>query len=182
MSRDNDGMSVPPQSSCLLSELKERMRAQHSPVRPHFRFSPGSWLLAVVTGAACVVAGGALLAAGARGGEAQTVQFDRQILPILSENCFTCHGPDAKARKADLRLDLKETALRKTEPVIVPGQSALSVLIDRVTSKDIDEKMPPNGSGKKLTVDQVELLKKWIDQGATWSKHWAFEPVRSIGL
>jgi hypothetical protein len=106
------------------------------------------------------------------------VQFDRQILPILSENCFTCHGPDAKARKADLRLDLKETALRKTEPVIVPGQSALSVLIDRVTSKDIDEKMPPNGSGKKLTVDQVELLKKWIDQGATWSKHWAFEPVR----
>jgi Protein of unknown function (DUF1553)/Protein of unknown function (DUF1549)/Planctomycete cytochrome C len=108
---------------------------------------------------------------------AEPVHFSRDILPILSENCFTCHGPDARARKADLRLDLKETALRKTEAVIVPGKSGESELIQRVTTKDVDELMPPHGSGKKLTARQIDLLKTWIDQGASWSKHWAFEPV-----
>ena len=119
-----------------------------------------------------------LVPPAARAGEPEPVHFSRDILPILSENCFLCHGPDAKARKADLRLDLKETALRKTEAVIVPGKSGESELIERVASNDADEVMPPPKSGKKLTAHQIELLKRWIDQGAQWSKHWAFEPVR----
>jgi len=119
-----------------------------------------------------------LAAGGLSAGEAEPVHFSRDILPILSENCFTCHGPDSKTRKADLRLDVKESALRKSEPVIVPGKSRESELIQRITSQDADERMPPPKSGKKLANHQIELLKKWIDSGAHWSKHWAFEPVR----
>ena len=114
----------------------------------------------------------------ARPASAQTaVDFSRDVLPILSENCFPCHGPDAKTRKADLRLDVKEGALRTKDPVIVPGKSGESELILRITSTDRDEVMPPPKSGKKLTRDQIELLKKWIDQGRSWSRHWAFEPI-----
>jgi hypothetical protein len=113
-----------------------------------------------------------------RAAEPEPVHFSRDILPILSENCFACHGPDAKARKGELRLDLKETALRKTEAVIVPGKSGESELIQRIASKDVDEVMPPLKSGKKLSEHQIDSLKKWIDQGAQWSKHWAFEPAR----
>ncbi len=106
------------------------------------------------------------------------VDFRREILPILSENCFLCHGPDARTRKADLRLDLKESALRKNDPIIVPGNSRESELIRRITSDDPDERMPPRKSGKTLAARQVELLTRWIDQGASWSQHWAFEPPR----
>ena len=111
-------------------------------------------------------------------GRARTVHFSRDILPILSENCFTCHGPDARARKAELRLDLKETALRTKDAVIVPGKSSESELIERVTARDADQIMPPPRSGKTLTTREIQLLKTWIDQGAQWSKHWAFEPVK----
>jgi mono/diheme cytochrome c family protein len=127
---------------------------------------------------ACLVLSGVTASTAVRAVEPGQVQFDRDILPILSENCFACHGPDAKARKAKLRLDLKETALRKTEAVIVPGKSGESELIERVACQDDDEVMPPPKSGKKLTAQQIDLLKKWVDQGAQWSKHWAFEPVR----
>ena len=96
------------------------------------------------------------------------VDFRRDVLPILSENCFTCHGPDAKTRKADLRLDVKESALRTKDPVIVPGKSGESELFERVSSTDPDEVMPPPKSGKKLTPAQIDVLKKWIDQGASW--------------
>jgi mono/diheme cytochrome c family protein len=122
-----------------------------------------------------LVLGSAATAAVAGG--ADPVDFRREILPILSENCFTCHGPDAQARKAGLRLDVKESALRTAEPVIVPGKSGESEIIERVTSKDVDEVMPPPKSGKKLTYEQIERIRKWIDQGARWSNHWAFEPV-----
>ena len=135
---------------------------------------------------ACAIAGcllsvalaNGLVPPAARAGEPEPVHFGRDILPIFSENCFPCHGPDAKARKADLRLDRKESALRETEAVIVPGKSGESELIKRVASKDASEVMPPPNSGKKLTAHQIELFKNWIDQGAQWSKHWAFEPVK----
>jgi hypothetical protein len=115
-----------------------------------------------------------LATAGAPG----PVDFRRDILPLLSENCFLCHGPDSRTRKADLRLDIKEGALRATDPVIVPGKSEESELIRRVISDDPDEVMPPRKSGKALKAHQVELLKRWIDEGASWSRHWAFEPPR----
>jgi Protein of unknown function (DUF1553)/Protein of unknown function (DUF1549)/Planctomycete cytochrome C len=114
-------------------------------------------------------------------GESEPVRFSLDVLPILSENCFLCHGPDAKSRKADLRLDVKDSALRAAEPVIVPGKSGESELYERINSHDPDERMPPPKSGKTLTPSQVDVLKRWIDQGAKWGKHWAFEPPRRPG-
>ncbi len=107
------------------------------------------------------------------------VDFGRDILPILSDNCFRCHGPDAKARKAGLRLDTPEGALRKADPVIVPGQSAASELVHRVASTDTEVVMPPPKSNRKLSPRQIALLRQWIDEGAPWGRHWALEkPVR----
>jgi len=107
----------------------------------------------------------------------ERVHFSRDVLPILAQNCFTCHGPDAKARKAELRLDQKATALRKSEPVILPGKSSGSELVHRITSQEPDEVMPPPKSGRKLSAHQIEILTRWIDQGAEWGRHWAFEPI-----
>jgi hypothetical protein len=113
-------------------------------------------------------------------GDAAPVRFSRDILPILSENCLLCHGPDAKQRKGDLRLDVKEQALRTKDPIIVPGKSDESELIRRVESDDPEEQMPPGRSGHVLTDRQKETLKRWIDQGAVWGKHWAFEPPQRV--
>src|SRR5262249_38077982 len=105
------------------------------------------------------------------------VDFRREVLPILSENCFTCHGPDEKTRKADLPFVVKEGGFRATDPVIGPGKPGESELFARVSSTDRDEVMPPPKSGKKLAAAQIEILKQWIDQGASWKRHWAFEPI-----
>lgn len=104
---------------------------------------------------------------------AEPVKFSRDVLPILSDTCFSCHGPDERGRKAGLRLDQREAAL--ADSVIVPGKSADSELIKRITSHDPDEVMPPVKSNRKVTPQQIETLKKWIDEGAVWGKHWAFE-------
>jgi mono/diheme cytochrome c family protein len=101
------------------------------------------------------------------------VDFDRQIRPILSENCFACHGPDDKQRKAKLRLDTYDGAV-KDSAVIVAGQAEKSELIDRIASGDPKKRMPPPKTGKRLTAAQVDLLRQWINQGAKWSRHWAF--------
>jgi hypothetical protein len=111
-------------------------------------------------------------------GSAGAVDFDREVLPILSDKCFRCHGPDAKARKANLRLDVKDSALRKEEPVIVPGKVDESELVARITSDDPAELMPPPKSNLKLDAHQIEVLKRWISQGANWAPHWAFVPLR----
>jgi hypothetical protein len=107
----------------------------------------------------------------------ERVDFARDVLPILSDNCFACHGPDEKARKADLRLDAKDHALAKGGPV-VPGKSAESELYKRVASADPADVMPPPRSNKKLKPEQVATLKRWIDQGAAWGQHWAFVPPK----
>jgi mono/diheme cytochrome c family protein len=131
-------------------------------------------------------AGVAIVASSILGGNlaagADRVNFSRDVLPILAQNCFTCHGPDAKARKADLRLDQKASALRAAEPVIVPGKSGASELVERITSRDPELAMPPPKSGRKLSARQIEILTRWIDQGAVWGKHWAFEPINRPGL
>jgi hypothetical protein len=106
-----------------------------------------------------------------------TIDFARQIRPILSENCFVCHGPDDGQRKAKLRLDTREgarTELREGGFAIVPGDPKNSVLLKRILSHDPDERMPPPKTNKKLTPQQAELIKQWIEQGAPWSEHWAF--------
>ena len=113
-------------------------------------------------------------------GDAPTIQFNRDIRPILSDNCFHCHGFDSNHRKADLRLDTFEgaTAPRKGRPAVVPGQPDASELWRRITATDPAERMPPPDSGHVLTAHQVELLRRWIAEGAPYQKHWAFEPPR----
>ncbi len=113
---------------------------------------------------------------------ATKLDFNRDIRPILSDNCFACHGIDAKKRKADLRLDTAEgaKALIDGVPVIKPGDPSASSLIARIVSTDEDEVMPPPESHKKITAKQLETLRLWITQGAEYQKHWAFEaPVKS---
>ncbi len=109
--------------------------------------------------------------------KAPTVEFDRDIRQILSENCFACHGPDPKARKAKLRLDIHDGLLRPDKPddaVVIPGDPAKSKLVYRITTTDPDDHMPPPESGKKLKPQQIDLLTQWIAQGAPWQKHWAY--------
>ena len=105
-----------------------------------------------------------------------TVDFQRQIRPLLSDNCFQCHGPDSDTRMAGLRLDRKESALA----VIVPGKAAESRLYQRITAPTAARRMPPERSHKSLTAAQIALLKTWIEEGAPWQEHWAFRaPVKA---
>src|SRR5688500_15119282 len=112
----------------------------------------------------------------------ERVDFNRDIQPLLSENCYLCHGPDAKAREADLRLDRREGILGKNEDGLTidqPGQPGTSELIARITSTDRDEVMPPPKSHRHLTPAQVALIKRWVEEDAPWAQHWAFiAPVR----
>ncbi|AMR33193.1 hypothetical protein A0256_18100 [Mucilaginibacter sp. PAMC 26640] len=109
-----------------------------------------------------------------------TISYNFNIRPILSDKCFKCHGPDAGHREADLRLDLPEVAYRAlkdnpTAHALVPGDPDLSEVYRRISTKDTAEQMPPVSSNlKKLTSYEVELIEKWIKQGAKYEKHWAF--------
>lgn len=112
-----------------------------------------------------------------------TVDFNRQIFPLLSENCFACHGPDAGQRKAKLRLDTQEGAfgeMRDGGKIIVAGKSAESGLVQRLLTSDHSKLMPPPKSGKKVTPQQIEIVKQWIDGGAKWSQHWAFMVPKAV--
>ena len=104
--------------------------------------------------------------------------FNRDIRPILSENCFSCHGQDASHREAKLRLDDRDDATRAREGriVIAPGQPEDSELIFRLLSKDEEEQMPPPKSNRHVTPEQTALLRRWIAEGANYEKHWAFVP------
>jgi len=100
------------------------------------------------------------------------VSFNRDVKPILSQNCFACHGPDENQRKADLRLDIRESAV---DMAITPGDPAKSSLIERILSDDPDERMPPAHSKKPpLSAEQVGILKKWITQQAPYDVHWSY--------
>lgn len=104
--------------------------------------------------------------------DAPKVDFNRDIRPILSDNCYYCHGNDAKHRMADLRLDLRDQALESG--AIVPGKPGESLLVERILSSDQHEMMPPPDSHKKLDAKQKELLVRWISEGAEYQPHWAF--------
>ena len=107
------------------------------------------------------------------------VDFARDIQPLLSDNCFACHGPDAKQRKADLRLDTRDGALADLDGVsaVVPGKPSESELVARITTDDEDDLMPPPDSGKQLDAAQKALLQRWIADGAEYDLHWAYKPV-----
>src|SRR5439155_15199069 len=110
-------------------------------------------------------------------GAVSATRFNRDIRPVLSENCFACHGPDANKRKAGLRLDTKDGIFERTakhEPAVVPGKLEKSELWRRITATDPDDVMPPPKSHKTLKPEQKELFKQWILAGASWQGHWAY--------
>jgi len=110
------------------------------------------------------------------------VDFDREIRPLLSDRCFRCHGPNEKDRKGGFRLDQEKSALGTAESgerPIVPGKPESSELIRRITADDASQRMPPQDSGKTLSKAEIELLRRWIREGAAWRQHWAFvRPAR----
>ena len=112
----------------------------------------------------------------------EPLRYNRDIRPILSDNCFACHGPDKANRKSELRLDVREAAVAPAESgdvAILPGDVKKSALVARVFTDDADDIMPPPKSHKKLTAAQKEMLKRWIAEGAQYEQHWAFMPVQS---
>ena len=115
---------------------------------------------------------------------AADISFNRDIRPILSENCFYCHGQDPKHREAKLRLDLPEEAMRERDGVraVLPGKPDESEMIVRLLSQDRDEVMPPRKANKHVTPEQIALLKRWIAEGAKYERHWAFIPPRRAAL
>ena len=109
----------------------------------------------------------------------EPVQFNRDIRPFLSDTCFHCHGPDKKTREADLRLDEEGPAKADLGgyAAIVPGDPEASETMRRILTDDVDDQMPPPDSGHSLTSAQKALFKRWIEEGAVYQKHWAFEPI-----
>ncbi len=111
------------------------------------------------------------------------IGFDREIRPLLSDACFRCHGPDDAARQAELRLDQKEPAFRPADSgktPVVPGRPELSEVYRRLTTDDPDQRMPPPDAPRQLNSREVEIIRAWIEQGASWSDHWAFQiPAKS---
>ena len=112
------------------------------------------------------------------------VEFNRDIRPILSDNCFTCHGPDERQRQVNLRLDTREGifADRGGYWVIAPENPGESRLLQRISADSEAQRMPPSWSGKELTRDQIDLIRNWIEQGAKWRQHWAFSPLQQPQL
>lgn len=109
------------------------------------------------------------------------ISFSREVLPILSEYCFKCHGPDEKGRQGDLRLDTESGAFaaREDRSIIKPGDTAASELVRRIISTDPDVQMPPPDDKHPLSASHIETLSRWIEQGAHWGAHWAFEPLKT---
>src|SRR3954464_3373900 len=113
------------------------------------------------------------------------IDFNRDIRPIFSENCYACHGPDKNKRKAGLRLDIKEEAFKKQESgdfAIIPNSVKKSKLLKLTTSQDEDDRMPPSKFGKRLSKEQTTLLRRWVEQGAEWKQHWSYIPAERPSL
>ena len=123
-------------------------------------------------------------AAGAAGAApaGQAVSWSRELRPILAQHCFACHGPDAKRREAELRLDTAagEGSDLSDESIVRAGAPDESELLRRITSADKSERMPPAEHGPALDAAEIELVRRWIEQGARWEAHWSFSPLRSV--
>ena len=161
------------------------MKLESKPMTCHFlrrwalAFSSLAWLLGSAG------EGDAQAPAGAASSKLAN-NFNRDIRPILSENCYTCHGPDKNKRKAGLRLDRQEEAFGKLESgadhAIVPGDTAKSKLLQLVSSESDEDRMPPAKTGKRLSKEQIERLRAWIAAGAPWEKHWAYITPAKVPL
>jgi hypothetical protein len=105
-----------------------------------------------------------------------SIDFNRDIRPLLSDRCLTCHGPDDSTREADLRLDEPARLGNASDSVVAPGSAENSTLFERITSTDPDIQMPPPESEKSLSKQEIELIRQWINQGAVWDDHWSWVP------
>ncbi len=113
------------------------------------------------------------------------VDFARDVLPILSDTCFACHGPDAAAREGDLRLDQKSQMMQQLDDelwIVAPGKPHLSELIARIETDDLEEVMPPSDSKTRLTAKQKQVLRRWVQEGAVWEEHWAFRAPKKAAI
>jgi hypothetical protein len=129
--------------------------------------------------ALAIALGSAMAPSPASAAGPKRINYSRDIRPILSNTCYKCHGPDENQRKAGLRLDTKQGAYAKLESgdvAVVPGASAKSAVWQRLTAKDPDVRMPPADSGKTIAPEQIELIKRWIDEGAEFHGHWSLLP------
>ena len=138
------------------------------------------WFLAV-----CLISGNGASAAANSATNLVKVDFNREIRPIFSEHCYACHGPDEPKRKAGLRLDVPEAAFKELKSgnrALVAGDLTKSALVERITSTDLEEVMPPPKHNKPLKPDQIALLKRWVQEGAQWKKHWSFIPPERPAL
>ena len=138
-------------------------------------------LLSVLVCCCLAVLGVASVSAEESESTQATVDYNLDVRPILADNCFACHGPDAKTREANLRFDTKAGAFSEPSgyPVIVPGKPEESELHLRIASNDDFYRMPPPGFNKTLTPAQIDTITQWIREGAKWEEHWAFTtPVR----
>ncbi len=107
----------------------------------------------------------------------KSIDFNRQIRPLLSDKCYACHGPNEAAREGGFRLDKKDSALGEADSgahPIVPGDPAASEVYERLTTDDEFQRMPPAETNKSLAPEEIELIRRWIEQGAVWKEHWAF--------
>ncbi len=114
---------------------------------------------------------------------AKPIDFDRQIRPILSDNCFACHGPDEKRRMAGLRLDIKDGGAYATKngySIIVPGDAANSRLFERLSTAIVAARMPPPNATTSPNKEAVELIRRWIEEGAKWEGHWAYVAPQAV--
>ena len=152
----------------------------HGIRRPGGRSDRWRTLLVTLVPAVGLLAVAVPVAAGAESPEESPgdVDFDRDVRPILSERCFRCHGPDESRRQADLRLDTRQGVFAEFDDrrVVVPGEPSRSEIYRRITSADDDERMPPRKSGPPLTGEEVARIRRWIEGGAVWRRHWAFVP------
>jgi len=147
------------------------------------RMARGTWAVIVATPCLGIVLTAASAsipsAAGQNAPVLAPISFNRDIRPILANNCFACHGPDEKHRETKFHFDTEDGAYAK-RGVIVPGKSADSLLVQRITNPDPDEHMPPPDSGHALTDKQIDLLRRWIDDGAKWDTHWAYVAPKRV--
>jgi hypothetical protein len=151
------------------------------------RMASGTWAIIVampclgivLTAASASTPSAVSSAAGQNAPVIPPISFNRDIRPILANNCFACHGPDEKHRETKFHFDTEDGAYAK-RGVIVPGKSADSLLVQRITNPDPDEHMPPPDSGHSLTDTQIGLLRRWIDEGAKWDTHWAYVGAKRV--
>ena len=122
----------------------------------------------------------AIALTGIRIGAAEPVDFGREIRPVLADRCFACHGLDESSRETDMRLDTKEGLYQELDSgdvAVVPGEPEQSAIYTRLVTSDEDMRMPPVDSGKELSSEEIEAIKRWIDQGAEWKQHWSLMPI-----